>query len=57
LDYLTIIFYWKNLPKLGDPLQKLNEFIDWEIFESPINEAFKNEDGDLSKGGRPHSTD
>jgi len=43
----------EKLTKLGDPLQKLNEFIDWKIFESPINEAFKNEDKDLSKGGRP----
>ena len=46
-------FLLEKLTKLGDPLQKLNEFIDWEIFESPINEAFKNEYKDLSKGGRP----
>ena len=46
-------FLLEKLTKLGDPLQKLNEFIDWKIFESPINEAFKNEDRDLSKGGRP----
>lgn len=46
-------FLLEKLTKLGDPLQKLNEFIDWKIFESPINEAFKNEDKDLSKGGRP----
>jgi len=46
-------FLLEKLTKLGDPLQKLNEFIDWEIFGSPINEAFKNEDRDLSKGGRP----
>lgn len=46
-------FLMEKLTKLGDPLQKLNEFIDWKIFESPINEAFKNEDRDLSKGGRP----
>ena len=46
-------FLLEKLTKLGDPLQKLNEFINWKIFESPINEAFKNEDRDLSKGGRP----
>ena len=46
-------FLLEKLTKLGDPLQKLNEFIDWKIFESPINEVFKNEDRDLSKGGRP----
>ncbi|MFC2086584.1 IS5 family transposase [Bacteroidota bacterium] len=31
----------------------MNKFINWKIFEYPINEAFKNEDRDLSKGGRP----
>ena len=46
-------FLMDKLTKLGDPLQKLNEYIHWKIFESPINEAFKNEDRDLSKGGRP----
>jgi len=46
-------FLLETLSKLGDPLQKLNKFINWEIFESPMNEAFKNEDRDLSKGGRP----
>jgi len=46
-------FLLEKLTKLGDPLKKLNEFINWKIFESPINEAFKNEDRDLSKGGRP----
>lgn len=45
-------FLLEKLTKLGDPLQKLNEFIDWKIFESPINETFKNEDRDLSRGGR-----
>ena len=43
----------KALSKLGDPLQKLNKYIDWQIFGSPINEAFKNEERDLSKGGCP----
>src|SRR3989339_649658 len=46
-------FLMEKLTKLGDPLQKLNEFIDWKIFEPSINETFKNEDRDLSKGGRP----
>ena len=46
-------FIMEKLTKLGDPLQKLNEFIHWKIFESPINEAFRNEDRGLSKGGRP----
>ena len=46
-------FLMEKLTKLGDPLRKLDKFINWKIFESPINEAFKNEDRDLSKGGRP----
>jgi len=46
-------FLMEKLTKLGDPLQKLNEFIDWRIFESTINEAYINKDRDLSKGGRP----
>jgi len=46
-------FLMEKLTSLGDPLVKLNEFIDWNIFENPINEAFKNNDKDNSKGGRP----
>ncbi len=46
-------FLMEKLTKLGDPLQKLNEYIDWKIFERPLNEAYKDEDKDLSKGGRP----
>jgi len=46
-------FLMEKLTKLGDPLRKLDKFINWKIFETPINEAFKNEDRDLSKGGRP----
>jgi len=46
-------FLIEKLAKLGDPLQKLNDYIDWEIFESPLNEAYKDEDKDLYKGGRP----
>jgi IS5 family transposase len=46
-------FLMEKLTKLGDPLEKLNAYVDWRIFESPLNEAFKDEDKDLSKGGRP----
>ena len=46
-------FLMEKLTKLGDPLQKLSDFIDWGIFENPLNEAFSNEDKDVSKGGRP----
>ena len=46
-------FLLETLSKLGDPLLKLNEYIDWNIFEAPLNQAFKNETKDLLKGGRP----
>lgn len=46
-------FILEALNKIGDPLQKLNKFIDWKIFESPIEKAFQFESKDLSKGGRP----
>ena len=46
-------FLMEKLTKLGDPLQKLNEFIDWRIFEIPLNAAFKNGKKDITKGGRP----
>ena len=28
-------FLMGKLTKLGDPLQKLNDYIDWKIFEGP----------------------
>jgi len=43
----------EKLTKLGDPLQKLNEYIDWNIFKAPLEVAFKNDEVDKSKGGRP----
>ena len=46
-------FLFGKLTKLGDPLERLNKYIDWSIFKSPINEAFTDELKDKSKGGRP----
>lgn len=43
----------EKLIKLGDLLEKLNEYINWKIFSSPIKEAFKDERKDKRKGGRP----
>jgi len=40
----------ERLSKLGDPLEKANELIDWEMFRSPIETAIRK---DMSKGGRP----
>ena len=39
----------EKLTKLGDPLQRLIEYIDWAISEGPLNEAFSNEDKNISK--------
>ena len=40
----------ERLSKLGDPLVKINELIDWEMFRSHIESAIRK---DMSKGGRP----
>ncbi len=45
-------FLMEKLTKLGDPLQKLNEFIDWNIFKAPLLQALET-CTDQSKGGRP----
>jgi len=41
----------KKLSKLGDSLEKLNEHIEWDIFEKPLSGAFKKEA--QGPGGRP----
>jgi len=51
-----IIFYGADvqldrLSKLGDPLERVNTAIDWEIFRKPIQKQIRKED--YSKGGRP----
>jgi len=46
-------FILEDLTKLGDPLEKLNRFIDWSIFITPLNEAFRSKPEKVSKGGRP----
>jgi IS5 family transposase len=44
----------KRLTELGDPLQKLEGHIDWEIFRPTLKKAFKKETQNLKKaGGRP----
>jgi len=40
-----------RLSKLGDPLEKINAAMDWEIFRAPICRRIRKED--YSKGGRP----
>ncbi|MDR3020261.1 MAG: IS5 family transposase [Treponema sp.] len=41
----------ERLSKLGDPLEKLNAAIDWEIFRKPIYRRIRKEN--YAKGGRP----
>jgi len=40
-----------RLSKLGDPLEKINEIMDWEIFRYSIKKRVRKPD--YSKGGRP----
>jgi len=40
----------ERISQLGDPLVKINELIDWEMFREPIETAIRK---DMSKGGRP----
>ena len=41
----------KRISKLGDPLEKINALIDWEIFRSILERRTRKQD--YSKGGRP----
>ena len=40
----------KKLSEIGDPLEKLNKYMNWSIFKSTIDSVFE---ADYSKGGRP----
>lgn len=42
---------FEKLDELGDPLDQINEIIDWEIFRKPIEKAIRR--ADYSKGGCP----
>jgi IS5 family transposase len=50
IDLFAIDTQLRKLTKLGDPLEKINEIVDWEIFREPIEKAIRR---DMSKGGRP----
>jgi hypothetical protein len=41
----------ERLSKLGDPLERLNDAVDWEMFREPIRKRIRKED--YKKGGRP----
>ncbi len=40
-----------RLSEVGDPLEKLNAVVPWEVFSKPLAKALKRSDG--AKGGRP----
>lgn len=50
MNFLGTETQLERLSKLGDPLVKINELIDWEIFLEPIKTAIRK---DMSRGGRP----
>ncbi|MDP3913109.1 MAG: hypothetical protein Q8R96_05155 [Bacteroidota bacterium] len=45
----------EKLTKLGDPLQRLNDYINCAIFKAPLDKAFNEEAKDRAKGGQPSS--
>jgi transposase, IS5 family len=46
-------FLMEKLTKLGDPLHKLDNYINWNIFKNPLDKAFEEDMPDGTKGGRP----
>ncbi len=42
---------YRRLSEAGDPLEKLNAVVPWEVFRKPLAKALKRSDG--AKGGRP----
>lgn len=46
-------FRLQDISKQGDPLEKLDRHIDWEIFRPILDNTFRASEKDPSKGGRP----
>lgn len=46
-------FRLQDITRQGDPLEKLDKHIDWEIFRSILEDTFRIDEKDPSKGGRP----
>lgn len=53
LGFFDDHFLSQKLSKLGNPLEKLDLYIDWKIFESAINQSFESSKDKKKKGGRP----
>ena len=56
MKYTQIGFFdtenrYEKLTQMGDPLEKLNEAIDWEMFREKLTAVCQKED--YTKGGRP----
>jgi len=46
-------FRLRKIDRIGDPLQKLDELIDWEIFRPILNKGFAKDEPPKGPGGRP----
>lgn len=46
-------FLIEKLNKLGNPLEKLDRYIDWKIFQDSLNQSFNKQGEKENKGGRP----
>jgi hypothetical protein len=46
-------FRLEEISAQGDPLEKLDQHIDWEIFRVELKRTFRPDERDASKGGRP----
>ncbi|MEL4073473.1 hypothetical protein WKW50_25610 [Ochrobactrum sp. GPK 3] len=42
---------YARLSEAGDPMEKLESVVPWDLFRKPLSKAVKRSDG--SKGGRP----
>jgi len=47
-------FRLKKLAEKGDPLAKLDNVMNWELFRPILENVFKAQEKDASQGGRPH---
>ena len=43
-----------KLSEKGNPLERLDAVMDWNIFLSLLSELFSRKDKVISRGGRPH---
>lgn len=44
-------FLNQKLNKLGNPLEKLDRYIDWMIFEQTVNQPFEKDPGKKAREG------